>query len=140
VLFRSPGFALTGDGHARLSGVDFTYRHYGEGARRLLLRGEGVWRHESVGGQGSTACGYYLFGNCRPTKYSSLGALWDWSEFPQAPDRHEWAISLIGTKQLSEQYYLRLQGTHGSRPGEGAYNEASLQWVWGVGPHTHNLE
>lgn len=130
-----------GDGHAHLTGLDLTYRRFGEGTSRLLLRGEGVWRHQTddVSG-GSTAKGYYLFGNWRNTKYASLGVLYDWSEFPQAPDLHESAASVIWTKQFSEQYYLRLQGTHGSRPGDSSYDELWLQWVWGVGPHTHNLE
>jgi hypothetical protein len=134
------GFATEGSGHATLSGLDLTYRHFGEGTSRLLLRGEGVWRHEATDLGGSTASGCYLFGNYRPDKYKSIGLLYDWSEFPQAPDLHESALSLILTKQYSEQYYLRLQGTHGSRPGAGSYNELRLQWVWGVGPHTHNLE
>jgi hypothetical protein len=134
------GYATEGSGHATLSGLDLTYRHFGEGDSRLLLRGESVWRREANDVAGSTAKGYYLFGNYRPDKYRSLGLLYDWSEFPQAPDLHESALSLILTQQFSEQYYLRLQGTHGSRPGDSSYNEISLQWVWGVGPHTHNLE
>jgi len=134
------GFANAGSGHADLKGLDLTYRHIGEGTSRLLLRGEGIWRHEGGDFAGSTAQGYYLFGNYRKTKDSSVGLLWDWSELPQAPDLHESALSLILTKQLSEQYYLRLQGVHGSRPGSAGYNELWLQWVWGVGPHTHNLE
>jgi hypothetical protein len=134
------GFAVEGSGHATLTGLDLTYRHFGESTSRLLLRGEGVWRHEETDAGESTASGYYLFGNYRPDKYKSVGLLWDWSEFPQAPDQHESAASLILTKQFSEQYYLRLQGTHGSRPGDNSYNELWLQWVWGVGPHTHNLE
>jgi hypothetical protein len=133
--------ALLGEnGTTSLTGIDLTYRHFGEGTARLLLRGEQVWRRETVGNAGSTATGYYLFGNIRRNQYSSWGALYDWSEFPQDPTLHESAESLIYTKQFSEQYYMRLQGTHGSRPGDGSYNEAWLQWVWGVGPHTHNLE
>jgi len=134
------GYATEGSGHATLSGLDLTYRHFGEGDSRLLLRGESVWRREANDLVGSTAKGYYLFGNYRPDKYRSLGLLYDWSEFPQAPDQHESALSLILTKQFSEQYYLRLQAVHGNRPGSGSYNELWLQWVWGVGPHTHNLE
>jgi hypothetical protein len=130
----------TSGGRARLTGLDLTYRRFGEGTSRLLLRGEGVWRRESADATAGAAKGYYLFGNWRNTKYASLGLLYDWSEFPQAPDLHESALSLILTKQFSEQYYLRLQATHGSRPGDDSYNEILLQWVWGMGPHTHNLE
>jgi hypothetical protein len=134
------GLALEGDGDARLTGVDLSYRHFGEGTSRTLLRGEMVWRREEVGTTSDRAKGYYLFANRRPDKYSSWGVLYDWSEFPQAPNLHESAASLIYTKQFSEQYYMRLQGTHGSRPGDSSYNELALQWVWGIGPHTHNLE
>lgn len=134
------GYAVEGAGHANLSGLDLTYRHFGEGDSRLLLRGESIWRREANDLVGSTAKGYYLFGNWRPEKYRSIGLLYDWSEFPQAPDFHESALSLILTKQFSEQYYLRLQAVHGNRPGSGSYNELWLQWTWGVGPHTHNLE
>lgn len=132
--------AIPGEGRVQLSGMDVSYRHFGEGQSRLLLRGESVWRREENDLASSTASGYYLFGNYRPDKYRSVGLLYDWSELPQAPDQHESALSLILTKQFSEQYYLRLQGTHGSRPGDHSYNELRLQWVWGVGPHTHNLE
>lgn len=124
------------EGTVRLAGADLSYRHYGEGSRRLLLRAEGVARRQA----GSTAQGYYLLADQRLDKHREIGLLYDWSEFPQAPGEHESALSLIGTHQFSEQYYLRLQLTHGNRPGNGAYNEARLQWVWGVGPHTHNLE
>lgn len=134
------GYAIESAGHASLIGVDLTYRHFGEGDSRLLLRGESVWRREVSDLARSTANGYYLFGSYRPDKYRSLGLLYDWSEFPQAPDQHESALSLIWTKQFSEQYYLRLQAARGNRPGTGSYNELWLQWVWGVGPHTHNLE
>jgi len=134
------GFAAPGSGHATLTGLDVTYRHFGEANSRLLLRGESIWRREENDLGGSTAKGYYLFANSRRDKYSSMGLLWDWSEFPQAPELHESALSLIWTKQFSEQYYLRLQAIHGARPGDNSYNELLLQWVWGVGPHTHNLE
>jgi hypothetical protein len=134
------GYATEGSGHATLSGLDLTYRHFGEGDSRLLVRGESVSRREANDVAGSTAKGYYLFGNYRPDKYRSLGLLYDWSEFPQAPNQHESALSLILTKQFSEQYYLRLQAVHGNRPGSSSYHELWLQWVWGVGPHTHNLE
>jgi len=130
----------SGHGQADLTGVDLSYRHFGEGDSRLLLRAENIWRKETVGSFSDTVSGYYLFGNWRWDKYNSFGLLYDWSGFPQASSLHESAASLIWTKQFSEQYYLRLEGTHGSRPDDHSYNQMMLQWVWGVGPHTHNLE
>jgi len=126
--------------YVHIKGVDLSYRHFGEGSKRLLLRGEQFWRNGTTDSDDTTARGYYLFANYRPTKYGSVGLLYDWSEFPQATNRHESAMSLIFTKQFSEQYYMRLQAIHGSRPDDPHYNELWLQWCWGVGPHTHNLE
>jgi len=126
--------------HVQLEGVDLTYRHFGEGSSRLLLRGENFWRRGTTDSDNAMATGYYLFGNYRWDKYGSIGLLYDWSPFPQAAALHESALSLILTKQFSEQYYLRLQAIHGSRPDDPHYNELWLQWCWGVGPHTHNLE
>ncbi len=131
---------ILGSDHVLLTGTDLSYRLFGEGDKRLLLRAENFWRRGSTDSNGTTATGYYLFGNYRANKDSSIGLLYDWSEFPQAASLHETAESLILTRQFSEQYYLRLQLIHGSRPDDGSYNEAWLQWVWGVGPHTHNLE
>ncbi len=128
------------NGHAQLIGADITYRYFGEGARRLLLRAESIWRREYARQGSSTAKGYYLFGNYRWNQYNSVGILHDWSEFPQSPDLHESALSLILTRNFTEQFYVRLQGTHGSRPNDRSYDEAMLQFVWGIGPHTHNLE
>lgn len=136
----SHGFTLGVPSDATLTGFDISYRHFWEGNRRLLLRGELIRRKEKAGFAQSEANGYYLFGNYRPSKYTNIGLLYDWSSFPQSTDLHESALSLILTKQLSEQYYIRLQATHGSRPGDDSYNELLLQWVWGIGPHTHNFE
>lgn len=123
-----------------VKGLDLSYRQFGEGSRRLLLRGEHFWRTGTASSDERTAKGYYLFGNYRWDKYGSIGLLYDWSEFPQDPGAHESAASLILTKQFSEQYYTRLQAIHGSRPNDDSYNELWLQWVWGVGPHSHELE
>ena len=136
----SEDLATSVTGKVRLTGLDISYRRFGEANRRLLIRGENFWRREELSDTTSTATGYYLFGNYRWDKYNSIGLLYDWSEFPQATDLHESALSLIYTKQFSEQYYLRVQATRGSRPDCGNYNELLLQWVWGIGPHTHNLE
>jgi len=120
----------------RLLGWDVSYRRFGSANRRLLLRGEQLWRREA----GNTARGYYLLGQQRLDKHDSVGLLYDWSQYPQVPSEHESAASLILTRQFNEQYYLRLQASRGSRPGDASYWEGRLQWVWGVGPHTHNLE
>jgi len=126
--------------YVHIKGIDLSYRRFGEGSKRLLLRGEQFWRTGTTDSDDRMTRGYYLLGQYRWDKYGSIGLLYDWSEFPQASDLHESAMSLIVTKQFSEQYYLRLQAIRGNRPDIGGYNEFWLQWCWGVGPHTHNLE
>jgi len=124
----------------QITGVDLSYRRYGSGASRTLLRGEMLWHRASDPMYRQTAKGYYLLADQRLDRFRSVGLRYDWSEFPYAPDLHEAAVSGIYTRSLTEQTYLRLQLTHGDRPGKGNFSEAFFQWVWGVGPHTHTLE
>lgn len=132
--------ALLKPNYVHLSGLDLSYRVFGSGAKRMLVRGEYVSRKGTLDSGGARAKGYYLFADYRWGKYGSLGFMYDWSEFPQDVSRHESAISAILTYQFSEQYYVRLQFVRGSRPNAGSYNELWLHWAWGIGPHTHNLE
>lgn len=123
-----------------LSGADLTYRREGLNAQRFLLRSEFVQHHQSGNGYSKTVNGYYVFADQRLDTEREIGIRYDWSGFPYAPQYHESAVSLIGTKRLTEQTYLRLQLISGKRPGKDNYQEAWFQWVWGFGPHTHNLE
>lgn len=131
-----------GNGRVDLLGLDASYRRFLSGGKRLLLRTEYFRNTPSRGLQAavSRASGYYGLANYRFSKYADLGLLYENSGFPQAIGRREKALSLIYTKQLTEQFYIRLHGTRGDRPGQGGYNEATLQFTWGLGPHTHNLE
>jgi hypothetical protein len=133
-----------GDGFDRpnttLTGVDLSYRRFGKLNSRLLLRAEYLWHRAHSDFYRATAKGGYAFADYRLSPYRELGLRYDWSEFPYAPGLHESAVSLIGTNQLTEQTYLRLQLIQGDRPGKKNFSEAWLQWVWGMGPHTHDLE
>jgi hypothetical protein len=129
-------------GRVALSGFDVSFRRFLSGERRLLLRAE-YFRNsptKSLQSQLERASGYYGLANYRFNRYNDLGFLYENSGFPQAPGQHEKALSLIYTRQFTEQFYIRLQGTRGNRPGSGNYNEANLQFTWGLGPHTHSLE
>ena len=83
--------------------------------------------------------GYYVSLDQRQGPLRSLGLRYDHSGSPWAAGIEQ-SLSLIHTQQLTEQTYLRLQASHGDRPGQKGFNELRLQWVWGVGPHTHSLE
>ncbi|NLB96034.1 MAG: hypothetical protein GX785_10025 [Armatimonadetes bacterium] len=134
-----PSGAL-GSRSLQLTGLDVSYRAYGKEARRLLLRAEHLWhRYRSDLGREMTT-GYYALVNYRWNKYNDFGVLYDWTEIPGLHGHHESALSAIFTRQFTEQTYARLQLTRGDRPGMRNYTEAWLQMVWGIGPHTHQLE
>jgi len=137
--FVNDGGAVLGAGHVALNGADISYRHFMGGGRRLLLRSEYFQNSPSNNLITHRATGYYALGNLRYNPLNDIGVLYENSGYPQAAGREN-ALSLIYTKQFTEQFYVRLMGTRGSRPGKSGYNEAWLQFVWGVGPHTHNLE
>jgi hypothetical protein len=124
----------------RLFGADFSYRRFGTANRRLLLRGEYVSHHHSSPLDRGTADGWYLLADQRFSSFSGVGLMWDHSGYPYAPGLRTNSVSAIFTRQLTEQTYLRAQLIHGDRPGKRGFSELWFQWVWGVGPHTHNLE
>ncbi|HEX8237954.1 MAG TPA: hypothetical protein VF600_18585 [Abditibacteriaceae bacterium] len=130
-----------GRGNVTLTGLDLSYRLFRSGGKRLLLRTEFFgYRPDGFGGAVGKTSGYYGLLNYRFDPRKDIGLLFERSGFPQAPNQRETALSLIYTKQFTEQFYARLMGTRGDRPGEGSYNEARIQFTFGLGPHTHNLE
>lgn len=123
-----------------LSGLSLTYRRAGRGASHLLLRSEYYEHSQKDGSFRNSTDGYYFFANQQLDDFTSLGLRYDRSGFPFAPGLHEDGISLIGTRSLTEATYLRGQINQGNRPGKRNFTEVFLQIVFGVGPHTHNLE
>lgn len=133
-----------GVGRNTLNGVDLSFRRFLGVNKRLLLRTE-YFRSTPTAGLDTAfgrASGYYGLANLRFDKFNDVGLLYENSGFPQlsAQGAREKALSLIFTRQFTEQFYTRLHLTRGDSPGQGNYNAAYLQFVFGIGPHTHNLE
>ena len=145
---RGGASAVDGDGNElaggrnTLQGLDISYRKFSGANKRLLLRSEYYRSRPSNGLESvfNAASGYYGLANYRFNKFSDIGLLYENSGFPQATNQRENATSLIFTKQFTEQFYARLHLTRGDSPFGGSYNQAILQFVFGIGPHTHNLE
>lgn len=127
-------------GNVSLTGFDATYRRFMPRGRRLLLRSEYFRNKPSGALPTQTASGYYGLANFRFSPFNDVGLLYENSGFPQSRSEREKAYSLILTRQFTEQFYVRLMGTHGSRPGDKSYNELRLQFTAGLGPHSHSLE
>lgn len=126
-------------GRVDLSGADISFRKFLPGGKRLLLRSE-LFRYRPKDLPTVNSSGYYALANYRMNKYNDVGLLWEKTDYPTSPGDSEKALSLIYTRQFSERYYVRFTGTNGSRPGDSGYNEFRVQWVAGLGPHTHELE
>jgi hypothetical protein len=127
------------NGRVNLTGIDFSFRRFTGANKRLLLRSE-LFKYKPRNLPTSSAKGYYALANYRFSKFNDVGLLYEKSDFPTAPGAKETALSLIYTKQFSERFYARLSGTRGDRPGKSDYNEFRLQFVAGIGPHTHELD
>ncbi len=128
------------NGRVALTGYDVSFRRFLPNGRRLLLRGEYFGYKPNSELPTRRTSGYYGLANLRLNAFNDIGLLAERTGYPQAPDQHETAYSLIYTRQFNERYYVRLMGTNGDRPGEGNYSEVRLQFVAGLGPHTHELE
>ena len=126
------------DGRVQLNGVDLSYRKFMNGGKRLLLRGE-YFQYKPSDLPTVKSSGYYGLASLKLDPRRDIGLLYEKSDFPNAPGQKENAFSLLYTKQLTEQFYIRLMGTRGERAGD-SYNELRLQFTAGIGPHTHALE
>jgi hypothetical protein len=123
-----------------LTGTSITYRKLGSGSERLLLRSEYYNHKQRDGAFHQNTSGYYMMVDHRLNATRTVGVRYDESGFPYAPGLREHSASLIVTHSLTETTYLRGQLIHGDRPGKRGFNEIHLQLVFGLGPHTHNLE
>ena len=125
-------------GKVTITGADIQYRRFMSGGKRLLLRSE-YFLHQPKGGLPTRrASGYYALANLKLNTFNDVGLLYENSGFPQTAGREN-ALSLIFTKQFTEQFYARLMATRGERLGR-SYNGLRLQFTAGLGPHTHALE
>ena len=122
-----------------LRGADLSWRKGASDSTRLLLRSEYIGHDQKDGATVSKASGYYLLADKRFNPLDSIGIRYDDSGYAYSAGREK-SASIIATHRLTEQSYMRLQIGHGDRPTKKGFTDARFQIVWGVGPHTHNLE
>ena len=124
-----------------IQSVDFNYRKSHGSAGRLLLRGEYLEHRQKFSDNTAKYNGFYLFADQRLDALLSYGVRYDDSQNPaELSAKHDKSATFIVTKNLTEQTLTRLELTHGDRFGIKNFNEVRLQLIFGMGPHTHNLD
>jgi hypothetical protein len=132
----------------RVLGADVTYRHYFPApSKRILLQGEYLNHRRDTPGADTTRSGYYLLGSYRMDRYWEYGIRYDESQRPftgdfetDLGDGRDRALSGIITYNLSEQSFVRFQLRDRRFIGEDDNWDAFLQFTFGFGPHSHNLQ
>jgi hypothetical protein len=121
----------------RLAGVDLTLKVWPVNYSRFLLQSEVMYmRREQITGA-FERWGMYAYAGYTFNKFVDLGTRYDWSENAVKQMDKQSKISGIFTYRMSEATFARLQ--YGYTP-ENKSNEVLLQFVYGIGPHTHPLQ
>ncbi len=119
-----------------LYGMDLTYTWRGHGFQRLLWRNEVIYNDRERATHYRRTWGFYSAANWRCNQYWDTGLRYDWVEpstrDPQAQDMGTATL----TRSLTEETHLRFEFSHDFS------NDymATLQFIFGLGPHAHPLE
>lgn len=119
----------------------FSWRPPNEGTRKdLTIRGE-LWAlQRRFSGAGSTRLGGYVGATWKLNRRWIAGVRGDYVESPDPViSAHEWEVSPTLTFWQSEFVYLRAQFTHRRDAAALDSERFTLQAVWAMGPHKHEL-
>ena len=83
--------------------------------------------------------GFYSLIKFDVNRFLNAGIRYDWSELGNNDDIHQWAVNPIITWHLTEASYIRMQYRYAELEGFSSVNEGLIQFVWGLGPHSHTL-
>jgi hypothetical protein len=125
--------------NVKLAGADFTLKFWSGAYKRFTLQGEYLRLTRDVPAGKLRRDGLYLFGNYRATRYWDFGARFDYAENAFPYITYERNYSLIATRRLTETTTLRAQYKHINLSGEKT-DEGWFQLIFGLGPHSHELE
>ncbi len=117
--------------------ISFRYR-FPNSYRKLL------WQNEiyvaDIDDRDVKSKGFYSLLKYNLSRSLDAGVRYDWSELGHDDDIHQWAINPIMTWHMTESSYVRMQYRYGELEGFESVNEGLLQFVWGLGPHSHSLK
>ncbi len=121
----------------KVFGADITLKIWPSAYERLILQNEIFNLKREVPVAKLSRWGFYNYLGYKFSKYWNAGMRYDWSEnaFPENVKTN--ALSGIITNNFTETTKLQFQ--YGYNFGVKSY-EASLQIIFGIGPHSHPLE
>ncbi|MCP5004348.1 MAG: hypothetical protein GY941_10480 [Planctomycetes bacterium] len=107
-----------------------------------------LWQNElyvaDVDDRDITSKGFYSLFKYTHSRFLDFGFRYDWSELGSTDDAHHWAVNPIFTWHLTESSYVRAQYRYGELESSSgitsSVNEGFIQFVWGLGPHSHGIE
>ncbi len=107
-----------------------------------------LWQNElyvaDVDDRDITSKGFYSLLKYSHSRFLDFGFRYDWSELGSTDDAHHWALNPILTWHLTESSYVRAQYRYGELESStgitSSVNEGFIQFVWGLGPHSHGIK
>jgi hypothetical protein len=120
-----------------LAGADMTLKIWPVNYSRFLLQSEAMYMKRTLITGDFERWGAYTYAGYTFNKFIDLGIRYDWSENAISQLSKESKLSGIFTYRMSEATFARLQ--YGYTP-EKKSNEVLVQFVYGIGPHTHPLQ
>jgi hypothetical protein len=119
----------------------FSWRPPAEGmARELTVRGEFWSLHRSFSGVATTRYGGYADATWKLSRRYTVSTRWDWLQaVDPAVASHEWAITPAFTYWQSEFVFLRALYEHARDVAGINHDRFTIQAVFAMGPHKHEL-
>lgn len=124
----------------QLYGADITYRKFPGIYKKLTLQAEWMLHRRKMIDTSLSRSGYYLLGTYQFNKFWEWGLRYDNASLPAPSSGHESSISTFLTNNFSESTFMRYQFKHGKHFEGNNFNEFIIQFVWGIGPHSHSLK
>ncbi|GJQ60561.1 MAG: hypothetical protein D8M57_17060 [Candidatus Scalindua sp. AMX11] len=132
-----------GSGNTAIHNGQFSLRYRFPNSYHKVL-----WQNElyvaDVDDRDITSKGFYSLAKYNINRFLDAGFRYDWSELGSNDDAHQWALNPILTWHLTESSYVRAQYRYGelesSSSGNSSVNEGFIQFVWGLGPHSHGIK
>ena len=124
---------------AVVAGADLTFRSWPSAYGRWVFQNEWLYLTREVPAGKLYRHGFYSWLNCRFSKYWDIGGRFDYADGALPVNSIERALSGILSYHLTETSCARFQYKNRKAAGK-KINEGWVQFAFGIGPHSHELE